>query len=323
MEPIYEPAPDDAPAAGGGAGGEAAWYGGSSKGSVRLCEVATGREVLTLRQPEGFGGVQEFAPDGRTVMTVTYQHAQPGDLWLRCDSTLHVWELATGKERLSIPCGSSGYQIQKVAFAPNGRTVATARINGTIQLWDLISGKELPRGGMSNVEVNCLAFSPDSQLLASAHRDGTILVWDSTPVSGHLGRGEGKANAPQLEQWWADLAGEDARRAYAAICELSAKPPHALRFLRDRLRPATEVAPDKLRELIADLNSDDFETREKANQELEKAVETVESELRKALDERPAAEIRQRLERVLRTARVTDDRAPRGGESDPDRRDAA
>src|SRR5207253_3162267 len=89
------------------------------------------------------------------------------------------WELATGKERLTIPCGSSGYQIQKVAYAPDGRTLATAQINGAIQLWDLISGKELPRGGMSNVDVNCLAFSPDSQLLASAHRDGTILIWNA------------------------------------------------------------------------------------------------------------------------------------------------
>src|SRR5207302_9314907 len=130
MEPRYEPAPGAAPAAGAGGAAGGATYSGPDQltGSVRLYELASGREVLTLRQPEGFNGVQEFAPDGRTVVTVTYQHAQPGDLWLRCDSTLHVWELATGKERLSIPCGSSGYQIQKVALAPNGRTVATARI---------------------------------------------------------------------------------------------------------------------------------------------------------------------------------------------------
>jgi WD40 repeat protein len=274
MEQIYEPAPDAAPAAGAGGGaGGAPGYGGASKGSVRLCEVATGREVFTLRQPEGFSGVQEFAPDGRTVVTVTYKHEQTGDTWLRCDSTLHLWELATSKERLTIPCGSSDYQIQKVAYAPDGRTVATARINGTIQLWDLTSGKELPRGGTSNVDVNCLAFSPDSRLLASAHRDGTILIWDAAPshsgVSGpHTPVSHSKSKPSQLEQWRDDLAGEDARRAFVAVSSLAAEPQSTVGLLRDRLRPATELEPEKLRALIADLDNRQFPVRESAKKQL-------------------------------------------------------
>src|SRR2546421_12641497 len=123
------------------------------------------------------------------------------------------------KERLTISCGSSKQGIQRAAFAHDGRTLATARnIDGAIQLWDLLTGKELSPRFAPGVEVNCFAFAPDSRRLASAHRDGTILIWDTrvahSGVSGlHTPVWHSKS-IPLQEQWWTDLANEDARRAF-------------------------------------------------------------------------------------------------------------
>jgi WD40 repeat protein len=297
MEPVYEPAPGAAPAAGAGGGaGGAAYSGGPSIGSVRLREVATGREVFTFRQPDGFAGVQEFAPDGRTVLTVTSRQESMGDS-PRYDVTLHFWELATMKERLTIPCGSSSEWIQRVAYAPDSRTVATARINGVIQLWDLLTGKGLSPRFASGVEVNCLAFSPDSQRLASGHRDGTILIWNATPAGEKAKHSESRP--AQLDQWWADLASEDARRAFVAVNRLAAEPQATVGLLRDRLRPATELQPEKLRGLIAELDSRQFPQREAAKKQLADFGQQAGPVLRAALQNKLSAEQRRSIEQLL------------------------
>jgi hypothetical protein len=191
-----------------------------------------------------------------------------------------------------------------VTYAPNGRTVATARINGAIQLWDLSTGKELPQRLASNTEMNCLTFSPDSQLLASGHRDGTILIWDAAPshsgVSGpHTPVWRSKSKPSQLDQWWDDLAGEDARRAFVAVSSLAAEPQSTVGLLRDRLRPATELQPEKLRGLIAELDSRQFSEREAAKKQLAAFGEQAGPVLRAALQNHLSAEQRRSIEQLL------------------------
>ena len=194
--------------------------------------------------------------------------------------------------------------MQHIACAPDGRTLVTARIDGTLQLWDLVTGKELPFQAAAGAEVTCLAFSPDSRLLASAQRDGTILVWDAAGARrGEEARRVGQPDASQLGRWWADLAGEDARRAYAAVCGLAAGPRHALRLFRDRLRPTTEAPPAKLRPLIADLDSSQFERREAARKQLTAIGEPAVPALRAALQAGPSAEQRRSIEQVLAAVR--------------------
>ena len=62
-----------------------------------------------------------------------------------------------------------------VAISPDGKTVASGRGNGTIQFWDINSGKELKT---LTDAVWGLAFSPDGRSLASGSPDGTVKFWD-------------------------------------------------------------------------------------------------------------------------------------------------
>jgi hypothetical protein len=106
------------------------------------------------------------------------------------------------------------------------------------------------------------------------------------------------------ESLWDDLANMDAPRAYQAVGALAAKPDQAVPLLRDRLRQAaaqTQDDPEQVARLIADLNADDFDTREKASKELTRLGQPVEPALRKALAADPEAEAKRRLQELLST----------------------
>jgi WD40 repeat protein len=58
--------------------------------------------------------------------------------------------------------------VKSIAFAPDGRSVASGSDDGTIQLWDLASGKELRRLEGHAGTVYSVAFAPDGRHLAWA-----------------------------------------------------------------------------------------------------------------------------------------------------------
>jgi WD40 repeat protein len=268
--------------------------------TVDLRDVATGRPILPLPQPDTYGYVQAFAPDGRTLVTATGKmpetEAVPSD-----HHALHLWELATGKERLTIAPGETGreYRFEQVAFAPDGRALATARADGTLQLWDLATGAALLSRAGYCARVTCLALSPDSRVLASGHADGTILLWELTSGRRAAGRPAAKPDAGQLDRWWGDLAGEDARKAGAAIDGLCAVPERTVTLLRDRLRPAPAVPADEIRRRIADLDSDAFERREAASADLAALGDQARAAMQAVLQANPSVELRRRAETLL------------------------
>jgi hypothetical protein len=189
-------------------------------------------------------------------------------------------------------------------LAPDGRTVATAHDNQVIQLWDLATGKELLRRGGFSSHVACIAFSPDSRSLASGHNDGTILVWDVGVVGRHPEHPEAKSGQRQIEEWWSDLSGEDAVKAYRAVWRLAAAPGQIMSWLRTHLQPAREVPADQLRAAIADLDSADFSRRQAASQRLASLADRAGPALRAALKGSLSAEQRRRIEEALASLTV-------------------
>jgi WD40 repeat protein len=81
------------------------------------------------------------------------------------DRTVRLWEAATGRERAA-PAEHLA-AVSAVAFAPDGRTLASGDTVGRIVLWDAASGRsqDSTPGGRA---IHGLAFSPDGGLLAVA-----------------------------------------------------------------------------------------------------------------------------------------------------------
>src|SRR5262249_41897425 len=75
-------------------------------------------------------------------------------------------------------CGHTG-DVYFAAYSPNGSTLATAGKDGTIRLWDAVTGKEQTTLTKHTDEVNWVSFSPDGKTFASAADDGTVRLWET------------------------------------------------------------------------------------------------------------------------------------------------
>jgi hypothetical protein len=136
--------------------------------TVKLWEVASGKELLAL---EGHtGGVYSvvFNPDGQHLASASG------------DRTVKLWEAASGKELLTLK-GHSSY-VTSVAFSPDGQRLASGSGDQKVKLWETSSGKEHLTLKGHTTRVYSVAFSPDGRRLASASGDRTVKLWET--VSG-------------------------------------------------------------------------------------------------------------------------------------------
>jgi hypothetical protein len=185
-----------------------------------------------------------------------------------------------------------------VAFSADGRLLAVARDDSDVALFETATATEVRRLAGHTGRVWALAFSPDGRSLVTGSFDATALVWDLT--------GTALAKKPAvpltddaLEQLWRDLGHADGAEGYKAVWTLTRSAKQAIPFVEKRLRAGAEGDTKAVARLIAELDSDTFEVRERASQALAKRGKSVEADLKAALEKGPSAEVRSRIEKLL------------------------
>jgi WD40 repeat protein len=104
--------------------------------------------------------------------------AEAGDLEWLARANLALWrkELLPLRAMLSDPKG-----IKAVAFSPDGRTILTGNMSGTIQRWDPVTGEPLgPPLRRHRDAVSSISFSADGRWFVTGSADRTAQVWDAT-----------------------------------------------------------------------------------------------------------------------------------------------
>ncbi|MGW1639073.1 WD40 repeat domain-containing serine/threonine protein kinase [Streptomyces lavendulae] len=74
--------------------------------------------------------------------------------------------------------GDGGGVLRSMAFSPDGRSLATGREGGVLQIWDTGLGRATGQAVRMNVTATALAFSPDGRTVAVGRLDTSLRLWD-------------------------------------------------------------------------------------------------------------------------------------------------
>ena len=145
-------------------------YGGDLN-EVVTWDAATGRQISTrpLTAPTR-EAITAISPDARVLAIAD-----------RRTNTVQLWDLDADcmLGRLANPASASAVNGAGMAFSGDGRTLAIARVDGTIELWDVSSRRiiNLLRDQTDGFAISMIRLSPDGRTLTSTGNRGV------TPLS--------------------------------------------------------------------------------------------------------------------------------------------
>jgi WD40 repeat protein len=342
--------------------------------AVHLWDPYSGNELRKLAGPPDEEVLSvAFSPDSKTL-AVGYRN-QAVRLWNANEATVitqlkyagPVYALAFSQDGKSLAASGAGkialYDVgmaQEIrqfgpeessappsvgcmAFAPDGKTLATGSFDGMIRLWDAVTGQKLREMEGHTAAVYSLAFSADGRNLASGSFDKSVRLWEAFSGKtikawhGHAGpvgavsiTPNGRvvisgSNDTTLLLWDVTARSQDGKVADLTLSAdqlksgwkdlASEEAPPANLVLWNFVAAGKEsvpflgkqvflVDPARIQQLLKDLNNNKYPVRENASSELGKYGRWIEGVLREALKRPESEEVRRRIERLLSQLQV-------------------
>jgi len=129
---------------------------------LRIWEVESGREVLTLAGHNADVGSLSFSPDGSRLASGGYD--------------VKIWDAHTGDEQRTL-ADASGPAL----FSPDGTRLLTCGSNGAMKIWDVETGEAIAtmEGGTTRTSGRGLAWHPAGKRIVGSQADRALKVWDA------------------------------------------------------------------------------------------------------------------------------------------------
>jgi WD40 repeat protein len=146
---------------------------GSSDGTTRLWDVASGKKIRQLPQSPIAGDhnvvATAFNSDGTVLATGSSDNG-----------TIRLWNPNTGTE-LPSPRSplSGGKGLKSLAFRPKSQTLASTGSDGEVRFWNTSTGMPTGNFPADQTTVEGLAFNEDGSMLATGSWGGLVKLWDS------------------------------------------------------------------------------------------------------------------------------------------------
>jgi WD40 repeat protein len=146
---------------------------GTGPGTIQLWNVANPAHPVALGKPLTAPAQVvsvAFSPSGQILASGS---ASGGPV----TGAIRLWNVANPARpaALGYPASAGEYEVNSLAFSPNGHTLASANasIPALVQLWNVTVPAHVVLLGQAVVSngVRCVAFSPDGHTLASAGGD--------------------------------------------------------------------------------------------------------------------------------------------------------
>ena len=135
--------------------------------SLRLWEAKTGKLIKVLEGHKKWVHSISISQNREFIASVAFE------------DDMRIWSVDTGRVIRTMNLSTKeATEVSVLSFSSDSKWLATADLEGRVQLWDTMSNKKIHSFKIQHGRSYCLTFSPDGRLLAAGDDAAEVTVWE-------------------------------------------------------------------------------------------------------------------------------------------------